>query len=167
LLETHSWLEPHTEQGLPPLPQAVPALPGTHWPLLSQQPVVQLDESQVMVVFLHWPPEQASPPWHEMQALPPLPQANSELPCWHLPLVSQQPEGQLAELQTSATHFLFSHFSLFLQVLQPPPPEPQARGWVPATQPNGAQHPEPQVAGPQGRLTHLPAWQFWVEVLQG
>jgi len=44
---THPWLDPHTAQAAPPVPQAGEVLPGTQLPRLSQHPVAQ-------VVALHW-----------------------------------------------------------------------------------------------------------------
>lgn len=156
---TQAWLPPHTEQAAPPPPQAAAVLPGTHCPLLSQQPVGQVVAPQVMVDLLQLLLVHASSLPQLSQIWPPLPQAASLLPGWQLPFLSQHPLGQVAALQATALHALLTHFSPFLHAWQAAPPLPHTPGLSPGMQVLLKQQPPGQVAGPQGLGWHAPSTQ--------
>jgi hypothetical protein len=108
---------------------------------------------------VHFPDTHA---WLEpqvLQGLPPVPQALLVFPAAQLPWLSQQPLGQLLALQVElvGVHTWFLQASLLPQVLQAPPPVPQAASLVPGTQaPWAVQHPLAQVVASQ--VTDLHCW---------
>lgn len=90
----------------PFVPQKESFRPGWQTFSRSQQPRGQTSALQIGVpwhaplTLQVWPGRQA------LQAVPPAPQADGELPGWQAPLASQQPVGQFWALQvTGPTHW--------------------------------------------------------------
>jgi len=91
--------------------------------------------------------------------LPPVPQALSPVPVTHLPLLSQQPVGQVLESHFAVTvsHLLLLQKSPVVHLTQLPPALPQADSWLPATHfPELSQQPVGHVLGLQATATQ--AW---------
>jgi hypothetical protein len=97
-----AWFEhvaPPTQvsQVLPPLPQALLAVPATHWPPL-QQPFGHVEELQL--AWHAWPVHD-SPVLQVSHVAPPLPHAVSLVPSTHWPSGVQQPLEQVDALQVA------------------------------------------------------------------
>jgi hypothetical protein len=116
----------------------------------SQQPAQELG------VQTHLPCEHSWLEPHGLQATPPVPQVAWVFPGTQLPMLSQQPWGQIQLVL--GVHCAAWQVSLLPQVLHSAPPVPQAASLVPATQaPWESQHPLPQV-----ELSQATALQVWL-----
>jgi hypothetical protein len=156
----------HAVQAIPLPPHWESDLLVTH-PELVQQPFGQFEgEQSPQMPFVHsWPGP------HGVHELPPVPHPDTVLPAWQVPFWSQQPLGQLVELQTQLppTQTLPApqaapgpHLQVPLEQLSvgPPAPAPPA----PARGPHAAASLTEQVfplQHPTGQLdalhTHWPA----------
>ncbi len=119
-----------------------------------EQQVVQL----AVVHPEHTPAAQVSPVAHGAHASPSVPHEALDDEVSQVPLVVQQPVGQLAELQGEA-HRVPLHEVPPVHCWQVPPPAPHAVSELPPTQAPEAQQP-PQVTGPQPAAWHVPASQY-------
>ena len=100
----HSVLAPHATQDSPSVPHAELAVPDWQAPVASQQPFGQLAPLQATQTCSA---SQSSVEAVQLtQAAPPVPQIALVVPCWQLPLPSQQPSEQLfaSHVQAPAAH---------------------------------------------------------------
>jgi hypothetical protein len=149
----------HASQARPPEPQAPGVRPSSQNPNASQQPLGQVEASQV--VPLHTPPEHESPGGHGRHAAPPKPQAEVLSPGSHLPKLSQQPDGHVVGLHVTPSHPPAMQVSPGGQVRHAPPPLPQALVLRPGRQiPAASQQPVGQVISLQGWATQAPLMQM-------
>ncbi len=86
----------HVAHVPPPSPQSVIVSPGWQTSSESQHPSGQL--VALHVAPWHKPATHASPAGHSWHPAPPEPQSFSDVPAWHVPVVSQQPVGQVVAL---------------------------------------------------------------------
>jgi hypothetical protein len=141
----HVSLPGQAAQLLPPTPQALGELPGSQ--LLPEQQPGQLPGPQSVGPW-QAPPLHTSPGGQVAHDKPPRPQAAVDPPIWQVPVWSQQP-GQLLGPQTGGTwHEPVVQVSPGGQMLQLPPPAPQADVALPGSQLLPLQQPE-QFPGPQ------------------
>jgi hypothetical protein len=112
------------------LPQAAALVPGMQTPF-RQQPFAQVAPSQVCFVW-QAPCAQLCAAVHIAHAIPPLPQAESELPATHAP-PEQQP-GQLVGPHGIASQLPFGHCSPDLHWAHSAPPLPHSAALVPGMQ---------------------------------
>ncbi len=141
--------EGHARQVLPPVPQAPELEPDSQKPKLSQQPVGH-------VLALHVAPTQA-PAVHVSvggqgtHAPPPVPQADVLPPGSQIPMLLQQPVGQVEALHVDPRQAPAEHVSPAGQPTHVRPPLPHAEVLVPVSQsPAASQHPAGQVVALQG-----------------
>jgi hypothetical protein len=86
-------VESHAEHALPPAPHVANVVGSQAAP--AQQPVAHVCEHPVQTLLT-----QLALLGHGLQAVPPVPQAWSVLPCWHTPVASQHPPEHEVPLQT-------------------------------------------------------------------
>lgn len=159
----------HARQAAPPAPQVPTVLPGSQLPLL-QQPVHDAASQTQVPLAQRWPTAQAAPAphWHcpeapqtlarfgshEMQAAPPLPQADSD--CRVTQVAPEQQPLQLSAVQPVHAPPMQVWFAG--QEAHAAPPRPQAAAVFPERHALPSQHPPGHDAPSQ---MQTPAAQRW------
>jgi hypothetical protein len=130
----HSCPVGHATQAAPFAPHCA-AVGGVTHDVPLQQPVGQSVELQYGTQLC---PVHSLPALHATHAAPPVPQSALAVPGWQLPLVSQQPAGQVVALQP---HTPLMHSAPVAHAMQAAPPTPHSVFNVPATQDVPSQQP--------------------------
>jgi hypothetical protein len=146
----------HAVQVAPPVPHAAFVLPGWQTPVMSQQPVGHVMALQVDP--LQAPPTQVSVDGQVAHVAPPVPQNAVVVPASQIPVLSQQPVGQLAALQGGGLQVPALHVSPVGHAVHVAPPVPHALELDPVSQkPSVSQHPVGHVMALHATPTHAPA----------